>query len=34
MRDPPIDPSEPLLKIPESTRVEVVTRTSAGPCTS
>jgi hypothetical protein len=34
MKDPPIDPSEPLPKIPEGSRVEVVTRTSADPCTS
>jgi hypothetical protein len=34
MRDPPIDPSKPLPKIPEGTRIEVVTKTSARPCTS
>lgn len=34
MKDPPIDPSKPLPEIPEGTRIEVVTRTSAPPSTS
>jgi G3E family GTPase len=34
MKDPPNDPSKPLPKIPEVTRIEVVSRTSASPCTS
>jgi site-specific DNA recombinase len=34
MKDPPVDPSKALPKIPEGSRVEVVTRTSARPCTS
>ena len=34
MKDPPADPSKPLPEIPEVTKIKVVTRTSAHPCTS
>jgi hypothetical protein len=33
MKDPPVDPSRPLPKIPQGSRIEVVSRTSADPCT-
>jgi hypothetical protein len=33
VQDPPVDPSKPVPKVPDDTRV-VVTLTSAAPCTS